>query len=36
MDLTLTLAIIGAITVSVEIMRFVEWLDKPRKNHVSL
>jgi len=36
MDLTLTLAIIGAITVSVEIIRFVEWLDKPGKNHVSL
>ena len=30
MDLTLTLAIIGAVTVSAEIMRFVEWLDKPR------
>ena len=30
MDLTLTLAIVGAVTVSVEIMRFVEWLDKPR------
>lgn len=30
MDMTLTLAIIGAMTVSVWFMRLVEWLDKPR------
>ena len=29
MDLALTLTVIGAVVVSVEIMRFVEWLDKP-------
>lgn len=31
MDLTLTLAIIGAMTVSALFMRLVEWLDKPRE-----